>query len=168
MSRKKKTRRADPVMTVTSSELVEISGLRTLADLVRSDERITLRREVHTPVLVQSARTGLQREGRILDLSPRGARVVVDMPVEHGEELLLSFRPPRWVRREHLLARAEVARVDPGVASERDLGVRFVELPRTVAIELDACLRGTPPPLPRPGAKTAQWVSDDEVVSDTL
>ena len=114
---------------------------------VHLEERRTLRREALLDVLVQSARTGIARRAQALDLSPDGMRLVAQLGASIGDELLLSFRPPRWSRREPLLARALVVRVSRR-DDARDLGLRFVAMPETLRAELELALRGTPPPLP--------------------
>ena len=119
--------------------------------------RRTLRREAQGRCLVQSARTGALREADALDVSPDGMRLVVRANVQVGDELLLAFRPPRWPRREELLARAEVVRATVGDDGERDVGVRFVALPRALRAQLASVLAGTPPPLPR-------WMPADDLV----
>lgn len=164
MAKQKRARRKrEDAMNVRSTELTDISDVFELETLVHSDERGAMRREYRASCLVQSTSTGALREGRVLDLSPEGMRVAVDFGAELGDELLLSFRPPRWVRREELLARTQVVRVDQGARRELDLGLRFVNLPAPLRIELDACLRGLPPPLPHPGTRAAHWLAHEDV-----
>ena len=86
---------------------------------------------------------------RILDLSPRGALVACDAPVNVGDRVLLSFQAPQtaaWIDAE-----AEVARVlegwragDPGYSA----GLRFTNLDRAARSELVVALAGLPPPVP--------------------
>ena len=162
---KRARRRRDDAMNVRSAEITDISDVFELSSLgaVRADERVAMRREYRASCLVQSTSTGALREGRVLDLSPEGMRVAVDFGAELGDELLLSFRPPRWVRREELLARTQVVRVERGAGRELDLGLRFESLPHALRVELDACLRGLPPPLPLPGSRAAHRVGHGDV-----
>lgn len=135
------------------------------AATARSDERSAVRREVCATVLVQSARTGASREGWIADLSADGMRARVAARCELGDEIPLSFRPPRWGRREELLVRGEVVRVSGAdCGGERELGVRFVALPAPLRARLEASLVGSPPPLPRGGALATAWSGAAELV----
>ena len=83
---------------------------------------------------------------RILDVSPDGALLACDGPIDPGEEVLISFRAPRggpWVD-----AVGEVCRVfgdDVGYCA----GVRFDGLQTGLRHELGRRLRHVPPPVPR-------------------
>ncbi|MFO0681268.1 MAG: PilZ domain-containing protein [Sandaracinus sp.] len=78
---------------------------------------------------------------RMLDLSPRGARVRSRAGVRRGADVLLTFVPPGAPRRVSALG--VVQHEADGV-----LGVQFTSLDRIDADTLDRHLRGLPPPLP--------------------
>ncbi len=78
---------------------------------------------------------------RMLDLSPRGARVRSRERVRRGADVLLTFVPPGAPRRVSALGIVQHA--EDGV-----LGVQFTSLDRIDADTLDRHLRGLPPPLP--------------------
>lgn len=89
------------------------------------------------------------------DLSDEGLWLQSQLPLEVGEQLIVSFRPPRWQGQEPITALAEVARVGmyrrrPDRASS-GMGLRFVELDDTLSVALRESLRGLPPPLPGHG-----------------
>jgi hypothetical protein len=129
--------------------------------LVPLRSRKSLRRYVrsrcHAVALDQFRLIGEQ----ILDLSPRGALVACDAPVNVGDRVLLSFQAPEtdaWIDAE-----AEVARVlegwrsgDPGYSA----GLRFTGLDRATRDELVVALAGLPPPVPmrRPPIDYAETV----------
>jgi hypothetical protein len=69
-------------------------------------------------------------------------------PQEVGDELVVSFAPPRW-RGPSLVALAEVRRADAHRRSRRaGMGLAFVDLRDDDRDDLAAALRGLPPPLP--------------------
>src|SRR6185436_12657270 len=79
---------------------------------------------------------------RVLDLSPRGARVRSRVPARRGSEVLLTFVPPGAPRRVSALG--TVQHEEAGV-----LGVKFLSLDRIDEDTLGRHLRGLPPPLPK-------------------
>jgi hypothetical protein len=92
------------------------------------------------------------------DLSPEGLWLESDLPLDVGEEVLVTLRPPRWTEEQPLIAIAEVARVGL-FRRQRErrasgMGLRFVELERAHAELLRATLRGLPPPLPKRSRST--------------
>lgn len=115
-------------------------------DLIRPRRRRTLRRAL--PSVCEAVRLdGFSRfSRRILDLSPHGALLACDAPIDPGDEVVLSFRAPKqgpWID-----VVSEVCRVfgdDVGYCA----GVSFTELEPALAEELGWRLRGVPPPIPR-------------------
>jgi hypothetical protein len=147
------TSAAPPIVTAVIVE----SPSRTPSGRKQPAARRALRREAIIRCLVQNARSGSLREATVYDLSPDGMRLGLRSDVQVGDELLLSFRPPRWQRREELLARADVVRVTLGDGGERDIAVRYIAMPAALRTQLSAALIGVPPPLPR-------WVPADDLV----
>lgn len=91
---------------------------------------------------------------RVLDLSPRGARVRSRVPARRGEEVLLTFVPPNAPRRVSALGTVQHE-------AEGILGVRFFSLDRIDEDTLHRHLRGLPPPLPKKLARVRRemvWV----------
>jgi hypothetical protein len=98
------------------------------------------------------------------DLSSDGAWLATDLPVEVGEQLVLTFRPPRWpagVRPVRL--RAEVVRVSlprrRGDLRAAGMGIRFLGLDPALRATLATTLRGLPPPLPLPALPSLRIAS---------
>jgi hypothetical protein len=87
------------------------------------------------------------------NLSPDGLWLDSDLPLDVGEEVLVSLRPPHWGHEEPLTALAQVARV--GLFRRRrerrvsGMGLRFVDMEQLHAELLQHVLRGLPPPLPK-------------------
>ena len=104
------------------------------------------------------------------DLSPEGLWLESDLPLEVGEEVVVSLRPPRWMADKPFRALAQVARV--GLFRRKSehrrsgMGLRFVQLDSPEADFLNLALRGLPPPLPTRGTRRAvielQRPSSDE------
>lgn len=89
----------------------------------------------------------------VTDLSPLGLWIATPLPLETGEEVLVSFTPPRGPRRRDLILVGEVVRAVLRRRRSDDeptgMGVEFRGmLPHERAV-LHACLFGLPPPLPR-------------------
>jgi hypothetical protein len=91
------------------------------------------------------SRTDVRTE-RVLDLSSRGARVRTRNELRRGEEVLMTFVPPNAPRRVSALG--QVRHFEDGIA-----GVEFFSLDRIDENELQARLRGLPPPLPKKSIK---------------
>jgi hypothetical protein len=79
---------------------------------------------------------------RMLDLSPRGARIRSRAETQRGQEILLTFVPPGAPRRVSALGTIQHAQ--DGV-----LGVQFFSLERIDEDTLGRHLRGLPPPIPK-------------------
>lgn len=93
------------------------------------------------------------------NLSDDGLWLESDLPLDIGTEVLVSIAPPRWPVNESLTVLAEVTRV--GMFRRRrerrmsGMGLRFIDLPHDAADLLAVALRGLPPPLPKPSARTS-------------
>ncbi len=114
--------------------------------------RHSLRRavEIGCEVVSQSA----VHVERMLDLSPRGARIRSRASMRRGQEVLLTFVPPGAPRRVSALG--TVQHQADGV-----LGVHFLTLDRIDEETLGRHLRGLPPPLPKKQTRTLHelvWV----------
>lgn len=120
-----------------------------MSELVPVRHRKSLRRAVSSPCQAVTLDPFRLVGERILDLSPRGARIACNAPVKLGDRILLSFRAPQsgaWIDAE-----AEVVRIVRGRRagdSGYGAGLRFVDLERAVRDELIVALAGLPPPLP--------------------
>ena len=117
--------------------------------LHRPRRRRSLRRRFRAPC--EAVRLdGFQLLSReLLDLSPRGALIACEAPIEPGDEVVLSFRAPP--RGPYIDVVSTVARVicgwregDPGFAA----GVRFEDIEDETTRELVRRLSGLPPTLP--------------------
>jgi len=87
------------------------------------------------------------------NLSDQGVWLQSQLPLEVGEELIVSLRPPRWQNSRSLVALASVVRVGMyrrrGDSRGAGMGLSFSDLEKPEARMLVACLRGLPPPLPK-------------------
>lgn len=96
----------------------------------------------------------------LTDLSPFGAWLETTLLLQPGDELLLSFLPPRQTRVHELLVTAKVARA--AMRRRRDdahlagMGVHFEDLSPAEFARLAACLQGLPPPLAGYGGRLTQ------------
>lgn len=91
---------------------------------------------------------------RMLDLSPRGARLQSRTSMRRGQEVLLTFVPPGAPRRVSALGTVQHQ-------AEGVLGVEFFSLDRIDEDTLGRHLRGLPPPLPSKRMRTRHelvWV----------
>ena len=120
--------------------------------------RTSLRRSVRLGCEITSDLAGPRRE-TLVDLSPRGARVLTDLEVERGEHVLIGFAAERLGRRVETIAR--VAHVDREPLMRPSIGLEFVDLDPEIQVDLRSHLRGVPPPLPaqitRP-ARELVWI----------
>ena len=117
--------------------------------------RTTVRRAVRLCCVVRSTLWDGVAPHLVTDLSIDGAWLATDLPLEAGERLLLTFRPPRWPAGERpLRLRAEVVRVElPRRRTDlrqAGMGVRVLDLDSGTRARLAGALRGLPPPLPPP------------------
>lgn len=118
----------------------------------RASRRRSLRRAVELECQVLSDLWDGQAPFLATNLSPEGLWLQTPLPLEQGEELLLTLSPPRWSEREPLVALAQVARVamfrrrnEPQGAG---MGLSFIDIDGGQQGALESCLRGLPPPLP--------------------
>lgn len=115
--------------------------------------RRALRRAVHVECDVVSSWWDEPVPHLATDLSPHGMWVESQFPLQLGEVVVLTFRPPRWSSDEQLIAFGAVRRVelrrrasDPRASG---MGIELLDLDDDEARDLAASLRGLPPPLPR-------------------
>ena len=86
------------------------------------------------------------------DLSHLGLWLQTPLPLERGDEIIVSLVPPRWPFSSPLLALAMVVRV--GLYRRRDeidtsgMGLAFADMEANEVSALIESLRGLPPPLP--------------------
>lgn len=121
-------------------------------EIIPSARRV-VRRGIEIGCELYSERGGSRRE-RVLDLSHEGARVSTEVPLSHGEEVLLSFVAP-GAQDDRISTVCQVVHI--GSASL--VGVRFVDLSRGARRDMARRLRGVPPPLPRRRSEREQvWV----------
>jgi hypothetical protein len=87
------------------------------------------------------------------DLSPFGMWLETAELLEPGDPVLVSFRPPRWPTRLDLTICGQVARVSRGRrrtdGGRTGMGLAFVDLTESEIDDMEACLEGLPPRLPR-------------------
>lgn len=117
--------------------------------------RSTVRRAVRLCCVVRSSLWDGAAPHLLTDLSIDGAWLATDLPLEAGEQLVLTFRPPRWPAGQlPLRLRAEVVRAElPRRRNDlrrAGMGVRFLDLDSALRARLAGTLRGLPPPLPPP------------------
>lgn len=143
--------------------------------------RRTVRRGIELGCELFSEEGGSRRE-RLLDLSQHGARISSQVPLRHGEEVVLSFVPP-GAHDDRISALCEVVHITSGSGRVRRppcaahparrrepsggdgsqlLGVRFVDLSWPERRAMARRLRGVPPPLPK------QRLSGEMVWLETL
>ena len=117
--------------------------------LLRAAQRRVLRRAVTTDCQVVTDRAFKLLGQRTVDVSDEGLLLPSDVPVELGEEVIVSLRAPGtglW-----LDAEAEVVRIVSGRRRRdrgRCLGLRFSYIEGPTAAVLTASLVGRPPPPP--------------------
>lgn len=140
----------------------------------RASRRRSLRRAVALECQVLSDLWDGQAPFVATNLSPEGLWLQTPLPLERGEELLVTLSPPRWGEREPLMALAQVARVGMfrrrGEATGAGMGLSFVDIDAAQRAALGRCLRGLPPPLPSPARRAraiaeaagVAFVGDDE------
>jgi hypothetical protein len=112
--------------------------------------RAALRRGVRLGCEITTNVHGPRRE-TLVDLSPRGARVVTDIPMERGQHVLIAFAPENLGRRVETIAR--VAHVDREPIANPSVGLEFEGLDPELHRDIHARLRNVPPPLPTRRAK---------------
>lgn len=128
-------------------------------EIVPTSARSSVRRSIEIGCELTTNAVGPRRE-IMVDLSPRGARVITDVPVERGQRVLIGFASEALGRRIESIAR--VAHVDREPLMKPSIGLEFVSLDQELEGELGTRLRGVPPPLPSKRALAPQqemvWV----------
>jgi hypothetical protein len=115
--------------------------------------RSAMRRGVRMCCVVRSALWDGAAPYVVTDISSDGAWLSTELPLDAGDQVVLTFRPPRWPAGQlPVRVRAEVVRVElPRRRSDlrqAGMGVRFLGLDPNVRTHLATVLRGLPPPLP--------------------
>ncbi len=123
-------------------------------DLSASPKRRALRRAVELPCDLVSRYLDEPLLYWATDLSPFGLWLETPVPMQLGEQVVLSFQPAVWWPSREITVFAEVVRVTNGRrASARPartgMGLEFLDLDFNEQRALSAWLRGRPPPLPR-------------------
>jgi len=116
--------------------------------------RGALRRAVQLECAIQSPLWEGSAFYLATDLSPEGLWLSTNLALELGDQLIVSFRPPRWPDWAWpVTALAEVVRVSlPRRRGDRQpsgMGVRFSEIDPDASQQMAQLMRGLPPPLPR-------------------
>ena len=118
----------------------------------RSSGRRALRRAVTLDCEVFSDRWDGSVSLPATDLSHLGLWLQTPLPLERGEEIIVSLTPPRWPFSSPLVALAMVVRV--GLNRRRcdvdgsGMGLAFADLESKEVSTLIEALRDLPPPLP--------------------
>jgi hypothetical protein len=117
--------------------------------------RTAMRRAVRMCCVVRSALWDGAAPHLVTDLSSDGAWLSTDLPLDAGDQVVLTFRPPRWPAGQlPVRVRAEVVRVElprrRGDLRQAGMAVRFLGLDPNMRTRLATLLRGMPPPLPLP------------------
>lgn len=133
-------------------------------------QRRSLRRAVSVECEMESDLWDGQVPFRVTDLSDEGLWLRTGLPIECGEQVMVSFAPPRWPRNEPLVALASVVRVAmPRRREDHEhsgMGLRLVDLSPDERHLLRVALRGLPPPLKRePVLDASSLLRDAEALS---
>jgi hypothetical protein len=123
---------------------------------ISPSKRGKLRRGVRLGCEITTNSHGPKRE-MLIDLSADGARVLTDVPMERGEDILIGFAPERLGCRVETIAR--VAHVER--SPEPAVGLEFIELEPELQEVIEERLRHIPPPLPR--ARSCEFVQLEEL-----
>lgn len=87
-------------------------------------------------------------QSHCVDLSPYGMLLETTFPVDDGEQVMLSFRPPASSKEVILFARVRHVRRDPAAIDVDGVGLEFENTTVWEQQKLAAALKGLPPPLP--------------------
>jgi hypothetical protein len=94
------------------------------------------------------------------------------LPIERGEQVLVSFTPPRWPKPEPLVALASVVRVSLSrrrVDHEHcGMGLSLLDLDPSDHTLLRQALRGLPPPLTKERTVDASSLLLDDAVAKPM
>jgi len=114
--------------------------------------RRAVRRAVHVDCEVVSRFWDDSIPHLATDLTPDGIWIESMYPLEVGEDVVLTFRPPRWEESRAVTCFGTVRRVelrrrtsDPRASG---MGIEFLDISDADQSELMRSLRGLPPPLP--------------------
>jgi hypothetical protein len=114
-------------------------------------KRRSLRRAVSIDCEIESDLWEGHAPFRATDISDDGLWLRTGLPLECGEQLLVSFAPPRWPKQRPLVAMASVVRVGlprrRSDAAESGMALQFFDLEPDEQQLLRVALRGLPPPL---------------------
>ena len=118
-----------------------------------ASRRTAMRRAVRMCCVVRSALWDGAAPHLVTDLSSDGAWLATELPLDAGDQLVMTFRPPRWPAGQlPVRLRAEVVRVElprrRGDLRQAGMGVRFLGLDPNMRSRLATVLLGLPPPLP--------------------
>jgi hypothetical protein len=125
--------------------------------------RFEVRRAVHLTCAVRSELWDGPAPFLATDLSANGLRLCSPLALPEGQDLVVTFTPPRWGDTGPINALARVTHValprraadrllaQPGVAG---MGLSFSHIDATNRALLALALRGLPPPLPLPADHT--------------
>ncbi|MDD9970605.1 MAG: PilZ domain-containing protein [Myxococcales bacterium] len=120
-----------------------------------ASRRRSLRRAVHVETEVLSDIWDERVWLMATNLSLDGLWLQSPLPLDPGDEVLLTLRPPRWRYSDPLLALAQVVRVAlprrRHDVSAPGMGLRFIGLEWPLQRALREALMGLPPPLPGHG-----------------
>jgi hypothetical protein len=134
-------------------------------------KRRSLRRAVSLECEIASNLWDGQVPFRVTDLSDEGLWLRTALPIECGEQVLVSFSPPRWPKAEPLVAMASVVRVSMSrrrVDHEHSgMALSLLDLDPQDRSMLRASLQGLPPPLHNDRVVDASGlvVADDDMTS---
>lgn len=106
------------------------------------------------------------------DLSPDGLRLCSPLALPEGQDVVVTFTPPRWpdesgplnvvARVEHVaLPRRKSDPLVAGMPGEAGMGLSFLHIDPTQRALLHLVLRGLPPPLPARSNDEAQLALDE-------
>ena len=132
-----------------------------------TQRRSALRRAVHLEAHVLCDAWDGPVEHLATNLSEQGIWLSSQLPLEVGEEVLLTLMPPRWRGSAPLTTLGKVARV--GLNRRRrdrhqaGMGIRFVDLGDDQSGLLRRALQGLPPPLPKLTASLPAGVEGSHV-----
>lgn len=86
---------------------------------------------------------------RMTNVSAFGAWLQTSLPLEVGERVVVSFRPPRWRDRREITVFAEVTRNikvrERNGVRRNGMGLEFIDMTAGERREMQYCLRAMPP-----------------------
>jgi hypothetical protein len=108
------------------------------------------------------------------DLSPDGLRLCSPLALPEGQDVVVTFTPPRWpdesgplnvvARVEHVaLPRRKSDPLVAGMPGEAGMGLSFLHIDPTQRALLHLVLRGLPPPLPSSRSNEEAQLALDEL-----